>query len=94
MGDGVGRLEHRGHHGAGGHEGHQLVVERPLPVDLVERLRPLAGEPLHAQLPELETLPFEAGEDLSDGASGYGVGLDDQERALGLHLRPVPGVSA
>ena len=81
-GDGILAFEHLHDDRAGGHEGDQIVEERPLAVDAVEAFGLLAGHQDalggdDAQAGILQHLGDRAGE-----VAAGGVGLDDREGAF------------
>src|SRR5262245_756523 len=86
--DPVVTLEHHQEARALGHERAKAVVERPLPVDVIEaaclcerHVDQLGGEDREARV-------LDARDDLADDSPGHRVGLDDGEGALRAH-RPI-----
>src|ERR1700728_1162116 len=84
-GDRVLALEDLGHHRSGGHVADQVLIERTLPVHLVEELRLLAGEPEHARCDDLQALGLEPAIDLAYQIAGHAVGFDNGQGALERH---------
>src|SRR5262245_42011155 len=83
--DGVVAFEHLHDDRTGGHVAHQVLVERALLVDGVERLGLELREVTHASGNDGQAGLFEAAIDLADEITGHAVRLDDGQGALERH---------
>ena len=84
-GHGVLALEHGDHHGARGHVGAEVLVERTRSVDGVEGTGLSGGEVGHARRDNLQAALLEAVVDIADDVLLDAVRLDDGNGAFDSH---------